>query len=70
MILAGLTMFAVASVGCAMADSPPELLAWRMLQAAGGAAGSVVVNARCATREGCVFPGHVLRHPGDDARPW
>lgn len=44
-ILAGLTMFAVASVGCAMADSLPELLAWRMLQAAGGAAGSVVVNA-------------------------
>ena len=44
-ILAGLTMFAVASVGCAMANSLPELLAWRMLQAAGGAAGSVVVNA-------------------------
>src|SRR5690606_1764290 len=36
-ILAGLTMFAIASVGCAMADSLPELLAYRMLQAAGGA---------------------------------
>ncbi len=35
-ILAGLTMFAIASVGCAMADSLPELLAYRMLQAAGG----------------------------------
>ncbi|MGL5480630.1 MAG: Bcr/CflA family multidrug efflux MFS transporter, partial [Aeromonas veronii] len=44
-ILAGLVMFAIASVGCAMADSLPELLAYRMLQAAGGAAGSVVVNA-------------------------
>ena len=36
---------ALTSVGCAVADSLPELLAWRMLQAAGGAAGSVVVNA-------------------------
>ncbi len=44
-ILAGLVMFAIASVGCAMADSLPELLVYRMLQAAGGAAGSVVVNA-------------------------
>ncbi|ENY70945.1 Bcr/CflA family multidrug efflux MFS transporter [Aeromonas diversa] len=44
-IMAGLIMFALASVGCALADSLPELLAFRMLQAAGGAAGSVVVNA-------------------------
>ncbi|MGK4476248.1 Bcr/CflA family multidrug efflux MFS transporter [Aeromonas molluscorum] len=44
-ILAGLVMFSIASVGCALADSLPELLAFRMLQAAGGAAGSVVVNA-------------------------
>ncbi|MGY3856313.1 MFS transporter, partial [Aeromonas intestinalis] len=35
-ILAGLSMFAIASVGCAMADSLPELLAWRMLQAGAG----------------------------------
>ncbi|MGL5040350.1 MAG: Bcr/CflA family multidrug efflux MFS transporter, partial [Aeromonas sp.] len=44
-ILTGLLMFAIASVGCAMADSLPELLVWRMIQAMGGAAGSVVVNA-------------------------
>jgi len=44
-VLVGLAMFIIASIGCAMADSLPELLAYRMLQAAGGAAGSVVVNA-------------------------
>ncbi|MDO2950951.1 Bcr/CflA family multidrug efflux MFS transporter [Aeromonas simiae] len=44
-ILTGLIMFAIASVGCAQADTLAELLAFRMLQAAGGAAGSVVVNA-------------------------
>lgn len=44
-IIAGLIMFALASVGCALADTLPQLLLFRVLQAAGGAAGAVVVNA-------------------------
>ncbi len=36
---AGLLLFAAASIGCAAADSLEALLAWRALQAAGGAAG-------------------------------
>ena len=48
-ILAGLVMFAIASVGCAMADSLPELLAYRMLQAAGGAGALWWSMPCCAT---------------------
>lgn len=44
-IIAGLIMFALASVGCALAETLPQLLLFRVLQAAGGAAGAVVVNA-------------------------
>ena len=44
-ILFGVGLFALASIGCALADSLPMLLGFRLLQALGGAAGAVVVNA-------------------------
>ncbi len=44
-ILFGVGLFVLASVGCALADSLPTLLFFRLLQALGGAAGAVVVNA-------------------------
>ena len=56
-ILAGLVMFAIASVGCAMADSLPELLAYRMLQAAGGAAGLPPTSSPSTRCSCCGEPG-------------
>ncbi|WP_242521507.1 Bcr/CflA family multidrug efflux MFS transporter [Motiliproteus sp. SC1-56] len=44
-ILFGLLLFAVASLLCARAGSVSELLTWRLLQALGGGATSVVVAA-------------------------
>ena len=44
-ILFGIGLFVLASLGCALASSLPALLTFRLLQAAGGAAGAVVVNA-------------------------
>lgn len=44
-MLFGLGVFILASAGCVFATSLPWLLACRLLQALGGAAGSVVVNA-------------------------
>lgn len=44
-ILFGVGLFVLASIGCALADSLPTLLFFRLLQALGGAAGAVVVNA-------------------------
>ncbi len=44
-MLFGLGVFVLASIGCVLANSLPLLLACRLLQALGGAAGSVVVNA-------------------------
>lgn len=44
-ILFGLALFTLASVGCLLADNLPFLLFFRLLQAIGGAAGAVVVNA-------------------------
>ena len=44
-ILFGLALFTLASVGCLLADNLPSLLFFRLLQAIGGAAGAVVVNA-------------------------
>ena len=44
-ILFGLGLFVLASLGCALATSLPALLLFRLLQAVGGAAGAVVVNA-------------------------
>lgn len=44
-ILAGLGLFTLASLGCTLAPDLPTLLTFRLLQALGGAAGAVVVNA-------------------------
>ncbi|MBM7457167.1 DHA1 family bicyclomycin/chloramphenicol resistance-like MFS transporter [Oceanisphaera litoralis] len=44
-MLGGLILFTLASLGCATADSIEALMAFRLLQAVGGAAGSVVLNA-------------------------
>lgn len=54
-LMAGLALFSVASVGCALADSVAALAAWRFLQALGGCAGMVIVRAvvrdRCNARD-------------------
>ncbi|WMC12119.1 Bcr/CflA family multidrug efflux MFS transporter [Oceanimonas pelagia] len=44
-MLGGLALFTLASIGCAVADSIETLMTFRLLQALGGAAGSVVLNA-------------------------
>ncbi|PSJ47161.1 Bcr/CflA family drug resistance efflux transporter [Zobellella taiwanensis] len=44
-MLGGLALFTLASLGCAFANSIETLMAFRLLQAIGGAAGSVVLNA-------------------------
>ncbi|MFP2767902.1 Bcr/CflA family multidrug efflux MFS transporter [Oceanisphaera sp. KMM 10153] len=44
-MIGGLTLFTLASLGCASADDIHTLMAFRLLQAIGGAAGSVVLNA-------------------------
>ena len=54
-LYAGLALFALASLGCALADSITGLTGWRILQALGGSAGMVigraVVRDRCGARE-------------------
>ena len=53
--LAGLGLYAVATAGCALADSVASLSVLRFLQALGGCAGMVIVRAvvrdRCSARE-------------------
>ncbi len=44
-ILAGIGVFALASVGCALSDSIGTLVAWRVLQGLSGGAGMVVARA-------------------------
>src|SRR3954470_8024406 len=44
-LLAGLTLMVVASVGCSFAQTLPQLIAARFLQALGGASGMVVSRA-------------------------
>ena len=53
-ILAGLVVFTVASVGCALAQSLPQLLLFRALQ--GMSAGTGMVAGRAMIRD--VYPGH------------
>lgn len=54
-LYAGLALFALASLGCALSDSITALTFWRVLQALGGSAGMVIARAvvrdRCAARE-------------------
>lgn len=53
--LAGLSVYVVASLGCALADSVASLVIWRFLQALGGCSGMVIVRAvvrdRCNARD-------------------
>lgn len=44
-ILLGIAIFSLASVGCALATTPAQLLVGRLLQALGGCAGPVVARA-------------------------
>lgn len=44
-ILAGIGVFALASVGCALSDSVGELIGWRVVQGLSGGAGMVVARA-------------------------
>jgi DHA1 family bicyclomycin/chloramphenicol resistance-like MFS transporter len=48
-LLAGLALYTIASVGCALAGSVGQLMVWRGLQALGGCAG--VVMARAVVRD-------------------
>ena len=48
-LLVGLALYTVASAGCALAGSIPQLMCWRGLQALGGCAG--VVMARAVVRD-------------------
>lgn len=54
-LYAGLALFVIASIACAMANTIIELIAFRFLQALGGCAGPVigraVVRDRCGARE-------------------
>lgn len=54
-LYASLTLFALASLGCALAGSVEALTFWRVLQALGGSAGMVITRAvvrdRCSARE-------------------
>lgn len=47
-LLAGISLYIVGSVGCALSDSYNGFLAWRMLEAIGAAAGLVVGRALIA----------------------
>lgn len=53
--MTGLALYAIASLGCALADSVEALVAWRFLQALGGCSSMVIVRAvvrdRCDVRE-------------------
>ncbi|OYY93168.1 MAG: Bcr/CflA family drug resistance efflux transporter [Hydrogenophilales bacterium 28-61-23] len=54
-LYAGLALFALASLGCALTDDIAALTVWRILQALGGSAGMVIARAvvrdRCGARE-------------------
>jgi DHA1 family bicyclomycin/chloramphenicol resistance-like MFS transporter len=54
-LFAGLTLFAIATLGCALTDNITSLIAWRLMQALGGSAGMVIARAvvrdRCSARE-------------------
>lgn len=51
-LLIGITLYLLASVGCLLATSAPQLIFWRLVQGLGGAAASVL--ARAIVRD--VFP--------------
>lgn len=52
LLLAGIVLYMLASIGCALASGPGQLIGWRLVQALGGAAASVL--ARVIVRD--LFP--------------
>lgn len=54
-LVAGLLVYIVASLGCALADDVMHLVVWRFVQALGGGAGMVITRAivrdRCDTKQ-------------------
>lgn len=54
-LYAGLALFALATLGCALSEDITALTFWRLLQALGGSAGMVIARAvvrdRCSARE-------------------
>ncbi|MCW2294298.1 DHA1 family bicyclomycin/chloramphenicol resistance-like MFS transporter [Pseudomonas sp. BIGb0408] len=52
LLLGGICLYMLASLGCALASEPEHLIAWRLLQAVGGASASVL--ARVIVRD--LFP--------------
>ena len=54
-LYAGLALFALATLGCALSEDITALTIWRLLQALGGSAGMVIARAvvrdRCSARE-------------------
>jgi DHA1 family bicyclomycin/chloramphenicol resistance-like MFS transporter len=54
-LYAGLALYALASLGCALAGNVAALIFWRILQALGGSAGMVIARAvvrdRCGARD-------------------
>ena len=54
-LYAGLTLFSLATLGCALTNDIDGLIFWRVLQALGGSAGMVIARAvvrdRCGARE-------------------
>lgn len=49
-LMCGLALYLVGVVGCALSTSAPMLTGWRLLQALGGCAGSVVIRAMIRDR--------------------
>lgn len=45
LLLGGICLYLVASIGCALSDAAEELLLWRIVQALGGASASVLARA-------------------------
>ena len=52
LLLAGIVLYLLATLGCALASAPGQLIGWRLVQALGGAAASVL--ARVIVRD--LFP--------------
>lgn len=59
-LLAGLSLFTLASIGCALASSLPMLIVLRFLQALGGAAGPTLVRAWVRDRHGKIEGARLL----------
>ena len=63
-LLAGLSLFIISSVGCALSDNVYSLILFRFLQALGGSAGPVLGRAMVRDIHGPKTAGKVLSHIG------